>query len=83
MARDVILTLRYLFAMGGAPERIRGDNGPEFIATEIQRWLDRTSVGTLYVQKAGPWESGYVFSHGDWHKNLEEVKRGCSNDRFP
>jgi len=61
-ARDVMLTLQYLFAVRGAPEHVRSDNGPEFIAKEIQRWLDRASVGTLYIQKASPWENGYVES---------------------
>ena len=61
-ARDVILTLQYLFAVRGAPEHVRSDNGPEFIAKEIRRWLDRACVGTLYIQKASPWENGYVES---------------------
>ena len=61
-AREVILTLQYLFAVRGAPEHIRSDNGPEFIAKEIRRWLDRASVGTLYIKKASPWENGYVES---------------------
>lgn len=61
-AREVILTLQYLFAVRGAPEHIRSDNGPEFIAKEIRRWLDRASVGTLYIRKASPWENGYVES---------------------
>ena len=61
-ARDVMLTLQYLFAVRGAPEHVRSDNGPEFIAQEIQRWLDRAAVGTLYIQKASPWENGYVES---------------------
>jgi putative transposase len=61
-ARDVRLTLQYLFAIRGAPKHIRSDNGPEFIATELQRWLERASVQTLYIQKASPWENGYVES---------------------
>ena len=61
-ARDVMLTLQYLFAVRGTPKHIRSDNGPEFIAKEIQRWLDRAEVGTLYIQKASPWENGYVES---------------------
>jgi len=55
-ARDVILTLQYLFAVRGAPDYVRSDNGPAFIAQEIQRWLGRAAVGTLYLQKASPWE---------------------------
>ena len=54
---DVMLTLQYLFAVRGAPEHVRSDNGPEFIAKELQRWLNRAAVGTLYIQKASPWET--------------------------
>lgn len=61
-ARDVMLTLQYLFAVRGAPEHIRSDNGPEFVAADVQRWLGRAAVRTLYVQKASPWENGYVES---------------------
>jgi putative transposase len=61
-ARDVIMTLQYLFAVRGAPEHLRSDNGPEFVAKEIQEWLGRACVRTLYIQKASPWENGYVES---------------------
>ena len=61
-ARDVILTLQYLFAVRGAPEHVRSDNGPEFVAKEVQQWLRRAAVRTLYIQKASPWENGYVES---------------------
>jgi putative transposase len=68
-ARDVMLTLQYLFAVRGAPEHVRsrptlrvGARGPEFIAKELQRWLQRAAVNTLYIQKASPWENGYVES---------------------
>ena len=57
-ARDVILTLQYLFAVRGAPAHLRSDNGPEFVANEIQRWLKQASVSTLYNQKASPCENG-------------------------
>ena len=60
--RDVMLTLQYLFAVRGAPAHIRSDNGPEFMAADVQRWLNRATVRTLYVQKASPWENGYVES---------------------
>ena len=48
--------------MRGASEHVRSDNGPEFIAKQLQRWLDQASVGTLYIQKGSPWENGYVES---------------------
>ena len=60
--RDVIGLLQYLFAVRGAPEHLRSDNGPEFVAKKVQRWLGWASVRTLYIQKASPWENGYVES---------------------
>ena len=56
---DVRLTLQYLFALRGAPEHIRSDNGPEFIAKGIRRWPGRASVDTLYMQEGSPWERRY------------------------
>ena len=61
-ANEVKLVLQYLFAVRGAPEHIRSDNGPEFVAKDIQRWLGQAEVGTLYIEKASPWENGYVES---------------------
>ena len=61
-SREVILTLEYLFALRGVPRHIRSDNGPEFVAEAVQRWLGKASVDTLYIQKASPWENGYVES---------------------
>jgi putative transposase len=61
-AREVLWTLQYLFAVRGRPAYLRSDNGPEFVAKEIQRWLGRASVGTLHIGKASPWENAYVES---------------------
>ena len=61
-ARDVIMTRQYLFAVCGAPEHLRSDDGPELVAKEIQEWLGRACVRTRYIQKASPWENGYVES---------------------
>ncbi len=57
-----MLTLQYLFSVRGAPEHLRSDNGPEFVAHDIQRWLKRSEVNTLYINKGSPWENGYVES---------------------
>ena len=56
------LRVPQVFAVRGAPQHVRSDNGSEFIAKEVQRWLDRAAVRTLYIQKASPWENGYVES---------------------
>ena len=61
-AQDVIGVLQYLFAVRGTPEHIRSDNGPEFVAKSVRRWLDRAAVKTLFIAKGSPWENGYVES---------------------
>lgn len=61
-SEDVIDTLSELFAMLGVPEHIRSDNGPEFIARAIQRWLGQVAVKTLYIEPGSPWENGYAES---------------------
>ena len=61
-SRDVMLTLQYLFAVRGAPQHLRSDNGREFVAQDTQRWLKRSEVNTLYINKGSPWENGYVES---------------------
>lgn len=64
-AEDVIDVVRELFLIRGRPEHLRGDNGPEFIAAELRRWLDRAEVAPLYIAPGSPWENGYAESfHG-------------------
>ncbi len=61
-SQDVIGVLQYLFAVRGRPRHIRSDNGPEFVAKAVCRWLKRADVGTLFIAKGSPWENGYVES---------------------
>jgi putative transposase len=53
----------------GAPKCIRSDNGPEFIARALRRWLDRRGVEALYVEPGSPWENGYAES---FHSRLRD-----------
>jgi putative transposase len=68
-SEDVIDTLAELFAMRGVPRHIRSDNGPEFIARAIQRWLAQVEVETLYVEPGSPWENGFAES---FHSRLRD-----------
>ena len=61
-APDVIATLEYLFAVRGAPEYLRSDNGPEFVAEAIRQWLKKSGVSTLYIAPGSPWENAYIES---------------------
>ena len=61
-AKDVILVLEYLFLVRRAPKFIRSDNGSEFIANAIKKWLKEKHVETLYIEPGSPWENGYIES---------------------
>jgi len=46
----------------GVSLRIISDNGREFIAAAIRRWLRYAEVQTLYIEPGSPWENGYAES---------------------
>lgn len=46
----------------GVPEQIRSDNGPEFTARAVRRWLGAVGARTLYIEPGSPWENGYLES---------------------
>jgi putative transposase len=60
--QDVIDLLFRLFIFRGIPEYIRSDNGPEFTARAIRKWLTRLGVKTLFIEPGSPWENGYIES---------------------
>ena len=62
---DVLHWLQKAVAEHGAPEFLRSDNGPEFIAGVIQRWLKENGIKTIYIEPGSPWQNGFVESfHG-------------------
>jgi transposase InsO family protein len=61
-AEDVLERLSELFARRGVPGHIRSDNGPEFAARAVRRWLGAVGVKTLFIEPGSPWENGYVES---------------------
>ena len=47
---EVIETLADVMVWRGIPENIRSDNGPEFVAKELRKWLGNVGTGTLYYR---------------------------------
>ncbi|HAF71290.1 TPA: IS3 family transposase [Candidatus Acetothermia bacterium] len=68
-ADKVIMVLDWLFLTRGVPEYIRSDNGPEFVAKAVQRWLRDRGCGTIYITPGSPWENPYIES---FHDKLRE-----------
>jgi len=61
-SQDVIDQLFQLIIFRGMPEHIRSDNGPEFNAKAVRKWLNRLGVKTLFIEPGSPWENGYIES---------------------
>jgi putative transposase len=64
-AQDVLAWLQKAIEQQGAPEYLRSDNGSEFIAKIVQRWLAENHIKTIYIEPGSPWQNGFVESfHG-------------------
>lgn len=58
-AKSVITILEALFQEHGAPQLIRSDNGPEFIAKALRTWLKENGSQTLYIDPGSPWQNPF------------------------
>src|SRR5258705_3417908 len=65
-------------------EHLRSDNGFEFVAKDLRKWLTDTGTKTLYIEPGSPWENGYCesfnsklreeFLNGEIFYSLKEVQ---------
>jgi transposase InsO family protein len=53
----------------GIPKHIRSDNGPEFVATRLRKWLASIGVKTAYIEPGSPWDNGYCESFNGTLRN--------------
>ncbi len=51
-----------LFILRGVPAHVRSDRGPEFVAEAVKGWIAGVGAKTAFIEKASPWENGYVES---------------------
>ena len=58
-SNNVIQELSNLFVNIGLPKYIRSDNGGEFIANILRKWLQELKVETSYIDPGAPWQNGY------------------------
>ena len=80
------------FLIYEVPENIRSDNGPEFTAKAVRKWLERIGVKTAFIEPGSPWENGYNESYNgklrdellnrEIYYNLKEAKVLIENWRL-
>lgn len=71
---DVLDQLYELFLTRGIPEYFRSDNGLEFSAKAVRKWLNRLDAMTLFIEPGSSWENGYIESFID--KMRDELLNG-------
>jgi len=59
----MLLSSYFIYLYSGAPQNIfSSDNGPEFTAKVVRKWLNDLEVTTLFIEPGSPWENGYIES---------------------
>lgn len=59
---DVRRGLARVIGRRGAPTRLRGDNGSEFVGRALQGWLPKAGTVSIPVAPGSPWENGFIES---------------------
>jgi len=59
-SRRVLELLEELIALHGAPEALRMDNGPEFIATALVEWAERRGIQLDFIQPGRPAQNAFI-----------------------
>jgi putative transposase len=87
----VIEVLAQLVSVHGAPRYLRSDNGPEFVATAILRWLTEAQIETAHIDPGRPWQNATDESFNgkfrdehlslQWFRNRVEAKVGIEQWR--
>jgi putative transposase len=80
----VIEVLSQLVSVHGAPKYLRSDNGPEFVAAAIMRWVVQANVESAHIDPGKPWQNGTDESFNgkfrdeclslEWFRSREEAK---------
>jgi putative transposase len=61
-ADGVVAVLDHLALQRGAPDYVRFDNGPEFVAHAVNDWCRFTGAASLFIDPGSPWQNAWIES---------------------
>jgi len=59
---EVVEFLAELYCQRGLPEYIRSDNGSEFTAKKVRKFIKNLGTLPAFIEPGSPWENGYIES---------------------
>jgi putative transposase len=59
-AKRVIRVLNQIIDSRSRPQRLRVDNGPEFISRDLEEWAEENQVELIFIQPGKPAQNGFV-----------------------
>ena len=77
-AQRVVRVLDTLAAWRGYPQRLRSDNGPEFISNKLDEWAEKHDVLLDFIQPGKPAQNAYIERFNRTYR--EEVLDSCLFD---
>ena len=77
----VIEVLTRLVSVHGAPRYLRSDNGPEFVARAVLRWLLTAQIETAFIDPGKPWQNGVATSTRSARIRVSRIKHRMSSRR--
>ena len=87
----VIDVLSQLVSVHGAPQYLRSDNGPEFVALALLRWVQTVGIDPAFIDPGKPWQNGTDESFNgkfrnecltvEWFRNRLDAKVGIERWR--
>ena len=78
---DGVRVLEQLVEFHGNPTIVKSDNGSEFVAAKVQKWIDDREIGIRFIDPGSPWQNGHnesfngVFRDGCLNRWLFESLR--------